>query len=41
MLKTGTIFVALLSVPAAAADVRPMPADGRFWEVRRGCYANQ
>jgi hypothetical protein len=30
MLKTGTIIVALLSAPAAAADVRPMPADGRF-----------
>ena len=30
MLKTGAIIVALLSAPAAAADVRPMPADGRF-----------
>lgn len=30
MLKTGTIIVALLSATAAAADVRPMPADGRF-----------
>lgn len=30
MLKTGTIIVALLSAPAAAADVRPMPADGRL-----------
>jgi hypothetical protein len=30
MLKIGTIIVALLSAPAAAADVRPMPADGRF-----------
>jgi hypothetical protein len=30
MLKTGTIIVALLSAPAAAADVRQMPTDGRF-----------
>jgi hypothetical protein len=30
MLKTGKIIVALLSAPAAAADVRPMPAAGRF-----------
>jgi hypothetical protein len=31
MLKTVTIMVALLSATSAlAADVRPMPADGRF-----------
>ena len=30
MLKTGTIIVALLSATAAVADVRPLPADGRF-----------
>jgi hypothetical protein len=31
MLKTATIIAALLSATAAlAADVKPMPADGRF-----------
>jgi hypothetical protein len=30
MLKTSTFIVVLLSATAAAADVRPMPADGRF-----------
>jgi hypothetical protein len=31
MLKTGTMIVALLSATSAlAADIRPMPEDGRF-----------